>query len=243
MKKAILATLFTAAFAANSQAAELKVKINSFESGSPIPDKYAHCIAKGTDKSAEGENISPTISWDKAPEGAKSFALIVVDRDVPTNFDDANQEGKIIAESAPRQNFYHWILLNIPVNITSIPEGAGKDKAYGDQIVNDFFKFSGLKKTDQNMKKFLGYDGPCPPWNDERIHNYHFKVYALKEVFNLGDDYAGNYAGDDIVHKIAPYIISEGEVIGTYTLNPTLRPITPKVEVTKPAETKPAAKK
>src|SRR3546814_13406313 len=27
--------------------------------------------------------------------------------------------------------------------------------------------------------RYLGYDGPCPPWNDERVHRYHFEVIAM----------------------------------------------------------------
>jgi phosphatidylethanolamine-binding protein (PEBP) family uncharacterized protein len=27
--------------------------------------------------------------------------------------------------------------------------------------------------------QYFGYDGPCPPWNDERMHHYIFTIYAL----------------------------------------------------------------
>jgi phosphatidylethanolamine-binding protein (PEBP) family uncharacterized protein len=27
--------------------------------------------------------------------------------------------------------------------------------------------------------EYYGYDGPCPPWNDERVHTYVFTLYAL----------------------------------------------------------------
>ena len=26
---------------------------------------------------------------------------------------------------------------------------------------------------------YYGYDGPCPPWNDELVHRYVFTLYAL----------------------------------------------------------------
>jgi phosphatidylethanolamine-binding protein (PEBP) family uncharacterized protein len=26
---------------------------------------------------------------------------------------------------------------------------------------------------------YYGYDGPCPPWNDLRLHHYIFRLYAL----------------------------------------------------------------
>ena len=114
MKKLILTIALIASMSLNAQAAELKVQIDGIESDSPIPEKFAHCVARPDNKSADGENISPAISWSKAPEGTKSFALIVVDRDVPLNFDNASKEGKTIEQYAPRQNFYHWILMNMP---------------------------------------------------------------------------------------------------------------------------------
>ncbi len=228
MKIIILATILTFAITAAAQAGELKVTVSGIENGKAISEKFAHCVVKGDNKSADGENISPAISWDKGPEGTKSYAVIVVDRDVPLKVEDAYKEGVVIAENAPRQNFYHWMLVNVPVNITTIPEGQGRDKNFGDQLVNDYLKFSGAKKTDQNIKKYSGYDGPCPPWNDLRMHNYHFKVYALSETFNTGDE----YNGDEIMHKIAPYVLATGEVVGTYTLNSTLNPaLAPKKEV------------
>ena len=26
--------------------------------------------------------------------------------------------------------------------------------------------------------QYFGYDGPCPPWNDELLHHYHFELLA-----------------------------------------------------------------
>src|SRR5688572_27917647 len=149
MKRFIL-TILLAATAINAEAAELKVTVSDVEPSEAIPAKYASCIPQGTDKAAEGENISPAISWEPGPEGTKSYAVIVVDRDALLKTDDRNKEGKKIIEYAPRKNFYHWMLVNIPPNIYSIPEGAGRDKNYGDILVNDFMKLSGMKNNSQN---------------------------------------------------------------------------------------------
>jgi phosphatidylethanolamine-binding protein (PEBP) family uncharacterized protein len=51
----------------------IKITSASFAEGQPIPSKYT----------CDGENISPPLSWDKAPEAAKSFALICDDPDAP----------------------------------------------------------------------------------------------------------------------------------------------------------------
>lgn len=220
MRKIILGALLFSSLSISANARELQVTVRGFESGDAIPEKFARCVARSDNKSADGDNISPEISWNPGPEGTQSYAIIVVDRDALQKIDDRNVEGKKIVDYVPRQNFYHWMLVNIPANIYSIPEKDGRNKNYGDQLVNDFLKLTNTKPTAQNKLKFTGYDGPCPPWNDERVHNYHFKVYALSTRFNIGEE----NQGDDIVRKIAPYVLATGEVVGTYTLNPDYLP-------------------
>jgi len=44
----------------------------------------------------QGGNIIPNLTWKNAPEQTKSFAFCVEDPD------------------APKGNFYHWLLVNIP---------------------------------------------------------------------------------------------------------------------------------
>ena len=232
MKKLFIISLILLSIAAvNSHATELKVTVQGIDNGQLIPAKYAFCEASATSKSTEGQDISPAISWEKGPEGTKSYVLVVVDRDVPLDKTNINKVGEKIPEDAPRQNFYHWLLVNIPPDITAIDEGRGKDKNYGNQLINDYLKFMGLKQDPQTTREYSGYDGPCPPWNDERMHNYHFKVYALSQTFHIGEDTL--FDGDDIMHKIAPYILAQGEVIGTYTLNPALAPKAPAATETK----------
>ena len=38
---------------------------------------------------------------------------------------------------------------------------------------------------EQMAGDYGGYDGPCPPWNDELLHHYRFTLYAL-DVPSLG---------------------------------------------------------
>ena len=55
--------------------------------------------------------------------------------------------------------------------------------------------FSGWFAHDKDMSgTWFGYDGPCPPWNDELAHHYEFTVRALDVptlgltgAFTLGD--------------------------------------------------------
>ena len=64
-----------------------------------------------------------------------------------------------------------------------------------------------------------GYDGPCPPWNDERMHHYHFIVYALN-VPTLG--LTGAVDGKKAQAAMEGHILAQGEVVGTYTNNARL---------------------
>ena len=58
-----------------------------------------------------GANISPALSWSGAPKGAKSFALSVYDPDAPTG-----------------NGFWHWVVFNIPPDVTRLLKGAGDPK-------------------------------------------------------------------------------------------------------------------
>lgn len=195
----------------------LSVQVKGFASGAPIPDLFAYCAPSGTGRTKNGGNLNPEISWADAPAATKSFAIIVIDRDVPAKIEDAGKEGITIPADAPRQDFYHWVLVDIPPALSKIGQGEdsrnwlaeGKQPgrtAYGVTGQNDYAKF---------MKgSFGGYDGPCPPWNDERLHQYHFTVYAL-DVPTLG--LSGAFRGKDAEAMIAGHALAKGEVVGTYT--------------------------
>ncbi len=197
----------------------LDVKVQNVTDGKRIPVEHAFC-AKGN---KDGGNVSPAISWSKGPEGTQSYAILMVDEDVPAKFDDANQKGKTLSKDLPRRDFYHWVLVDIPPSVTSLGRGAESDKVvktgkapqkreYGLQGVNDFGSF---------MKgNFGGYDGPCPPWNDALVHHYHFMVYAL-DVPSL--NLSGNFTGEDVKAAAEGHILAKGEVIGTYSLNPDVK--------------------
>ena len=58
------------------------------------------------------------------PDDAESLAVVVVDPDVPSVPDDVNQEGRTIARDLPRVDFYHWVLVDIPVGMDVLSEGA-----------------------------------------------------------------------------------------------------------------------
>lgn len=195
----------------------LQVDVGGISNGEAINPQFAFCKPDGKGKTTDGGNINPQVRWTQGPAGTKSYALIVVDPDVPATFDDANKDGKTLPADMPRQDFYHWVLLDIPTTINSIkqgqdsyshkPEGKAPGKTtYGINAKNDYGSFM---KGD-----FGGYDGPCPPWNDERIHHYHFKIFAL-DVETLGLD--EKTTGKEAMAKIKDHTLDSGESIGTYS--------------------------
>ena len=65
--------------------------------------------------------------------------------------------------------------------------------------------------------EFYGYDGPCPPWNDERVHHYVFTLYAL-DMPRL--PLTGRFTGLEARMAIYGHILDEACIFGTYALNP-----------------------
>lgn len=198
----------------------IDLKVSGIEDGKPIPRKFAYCKPDGNGKTINAANISPAIHWLNAPESAKSFVLLVVDPDVPADFTDANKDDKEIRANTPRQDFYHWVLADIPPNLLALYEAADSNaitpggkpvgkRPYGINGKNDYAKvFAG---------SYGGYDGPCPPWNDLRMHHYHFTLYAL-DIPSLR--LPNPITGAQVKSAMEGHIIGKGEVVGTYTNNP-----------------------
>lgn len=206
----------------------MKLISNSIQHGEKIPEQYVFCIPDKESKVIFGKNLSPHLKWSNFPSATKSFVILCVDTDVPSVADDVNKEGRTISYKLPRVDFYHWILIDIPVNITEIPEGADSDSVvpkgkkeqktpYGIRGINDYTSF--MANTDL-AGDYFGYDGPCPPWNDEMIHHYYFKVYAL-DVESL--QLSGRFFGNDVLTAIKGHILDFSEIMGIYSLNPLIK--------------------
>ncbi len=205
-----------------------KIKVDGWDAGEMIPTKFAFGKSDTQNHIALSDNINPAISWKNPPQGTKSFVIICHDPDVPSSGEDVNQEGKTVPADLPRVDFYHWVLVDIPVALNSISEGAasssvlprGKkagEKAYGVAGINsytDWFAGDAAMAGD-----YADYDGPCPPWNDSIMHHYHFTVYALsKESTQL----SGVFNGLDALKAIEGSVLASDSQIGLYTLNPDL---------------------
>ena len=208
----------------------MKLTSNNLQHDAAIPASYAFGRPDPETHIALSDNRSPHLGWSDAPEGTRSFALLCIDPDVPTVADDVNQEGRVVPADLPRADFVHWVLVDMPASCSELGEsecGAGivargKEDPNGPagsrQGVNDYTSwFAG----DPDMAgTYKGYDGPCPPWNDERLHHYTFTVYAL-DVERLPVD--GDFTASDVKDAMGGHILAEASLTGTYTNNPLLQ--------------------
>jgi Raf kinase inhibitor-like YbhB/YbcL family protein len=149
----------------------MQLTSSAFADGDKIPKQYT----------GDGKDASPPLKWSGAPSGTKSLALICDDPD------------------APRGTWVHWVLYNLPPEITELPEGMLDPKAVlgsALQGTNDF------RKT--------GYGGPAPP--PGKPHRYFFKIYALDTVLDL----KAGASKKELESVMRGHILGQGQLMGTY---------------------------
>lgn len=206
------------------------IESDSVAHGEPIAERYA--VATPTDDGqAEmgGGNRSPHVRWSGEPEGTRSFALSVIDPDVPADASRMAVEGVVIEEADPRVEFAHWLVADVPADVHEIEEGADADgfvargRAPADTAggVGGQNGYTGLfEGHDELDGSYHGWDGPFPPWNDEKVHRYRFTVHAL-DVPSLG--LSPGFTLEDFRTALDDHVLDTAELIATYTLNPKLR--------------------
>lgn len=139
----------------------------------PIPRAYT----------CEGEDISPPLEWSDVPPGTQSFALLVQDPDAPD-------------PAAPRRIWVHWIVVDLPPDLRSLPAGAADHLPAGARHgKNDWGK--------------TAWGGPCPPIGR---HRYFFALYALDT--RLSGLRAPTRA--ELEAAVAGHILARAELVGTY---------------------------
>lgn len=208
---------------------DFTLHVDGWAHGEAIPPRYAFGTLDENDSFALSDNRSPAVRWTNPPEGTRSFALVLHDPDVPSVGDDVNQEGRTVPADLPRVDFYHWLVADIPADTRALDEGAASDGVtaggkpvgeveYGRTGSNNYTQwFAG----DPAMEgTYGGYDGPCPPWNDSIVHHYVFTLYAL-DVERCPVD--GVFGGGHVRDAIAPHILAQASVTGTYSLNPDIK--------------------
>jgi Raf kinase inhibitor-like YbhB/YbcL family protein len=148
--KRLLTVLAILSLPVAALASDFKVEVPAFADGTLEPAQFASAMG------CTGGNVSPIVRWSGAPEGTKSFVVTLYDKDAPTG-----------------SGFWHWVVVDIPADTSSLREGAGNDASAlpdGAHMTN----------TDMSAPGFLG---ACPPPGE--THEYRITVKALN-VAKLG---------------------------------------------------------
>lgn len=150
---------------------EITVLSSAFTMGAAIPPRY----------SCEGQDISPPLEWQGIPANTESIAVLCDDPDAPVG------------------DWVHWVLFNLPPDITGLPEAVPAHRHLDNgavQGLNDF------RRT--------GYGGPCPP---SGTHRYVFKVFALDTMLTLGPETTKQM----LLEAMKGHILGQGALTGNFT--------------------------
>jgi len=152
----------------------LTIRSPDFENGGEIPQLHT----------CEGKDVSPALEFAGAPQGAKSLTLVVHDPDAPD-------------PAAPRMDYVHWVLYNLPPDCKGLPRGVAETALPGRALpgLNDW--------------KRIGYGGPCPPIGR---HRYFFVLTALDMVL----DDLKKPTRQQLERAFAGHLLGKAELMGTY---------------------------
>jgi len=203
----------------------MRLVCRSFADGARIPPRFAAAVP-GPAGPVPGPNSSPSLEWSDAPARTRSYALLCRDLDAPATFADANRRDRVVCWNAARSDFFHWVLVDIPLSVRHLPEGIESDgfvpkgkplgkTAHGRRGANGCgTRFAGDPAL---AGEYGGWDGPWPPFNDERVHRYLLTLYAL-DVSAL--ELPERFDASATLAAMEGHVLDRASWAGTYTLNP-----------------------
>jgi len=156
---------------------------NDFKDGDYLANP--HILSADFGFGCDGGNQSPHLAWSDAPASTKSFVVTCFDPDAPTG-----------------SGFWHWLVVNIPADVTELARDAGNPKAP---------KLPpGALQTRTDLGK-PGYGGPCPP--PGHPHRYVFTVFAVGvDRLQVTADTSAASIGFDLFFKA----LAKTEIIGLF---------------------------
>ncbi|MFL6708684.1 MAG: YbhB/YbcL family Raf kinase inhibitor-like protein [Massilia sp.] len=208
---------------------------DSFTEGGVLPAGCAFARFDADRHFRLSDNRNPHLAWEDVPAAAHSLVLLCRDVDAPASGDLVNKEGRTVPLSLPRAEFFHWTLVDIPVELHALEEGQfsqmvsphGKPgppvpfmvkNGTEHQLRQGINDYTGWLAGDPDMAgEYYGYDGPFPPWNDERPHAYVFTLYAL-DTPTLPLE--GRFTGQEAQQALRGHILDEAQIFCVYSLNP-----------------------
>ncbi|WP_199565422.1 YbhB/YbcL family Raf kinase inhibitor-like protein [Spongiactinospora rosea] len=137
---------------ANSGAnrAAFTITSSAFAQGGTIPIVHECTSARPPDSRKKNESVP--LAWSDAPAGAQSYAIIM--RDLSNN------------------NLLHWIIYDIPVSTTSLPQNVA-------HLYQPPVPAGSRQIYYRGSASLWGYQGPCSP---SSINTYEFRVHALNRA-------------------------------------------------------------
>lgn len=157
-------------FVGTAQAADFALTSKTFQQGAPIAaENYWNSFG------CSGSNVMPDLEWSNPPEGTKSFAVTLYDKDAPTG-----------------SGFWHWVVYNIPVTTSGLPGG-----------INGGAVPAGAIEGNTDLGK-PGYIGPCPPVgrkHDYMYTVYALKVEKLPVERSFGPALVGFFMWQNTLAK------------------------------------------
>jgi Raf kinase inhibitor-like YbhB/YbcL family protein len=158
---------------------KFKLTSSAFKSGAAIPRKH----------SGEGDDVSPSLAWEGAPDGTKEYELICDDPDAPSP-----------------EPWVHWVIYGIPADARALPEGV---KSNVPELKEPFAARQGRNSWPSGTT--VGYRGPSPP-PGHGTHHYHFRLYALDTHLDLSP----SATKQQVLDAMKGHVLAEAELVGTY---------------------------
>ncbi len=198
----------------------MKLHSDSFESGKPMPSEFALGGLDGF-----GGNRNPQLAWSDVPVTTRSFALLCIDPDAPSDASLAGKQAHIPADHV-RADFVHWAMADIAAEVCEIAASSTSDGVHkhgkprpdgppgarqGLNSYTDWFADDPAMAGD-----WRGYDGPYPPPNDLRTHRYFFRLFAL-DVPTL--PLPERFTAADVLRAIQGHVLAEALTYATYSLH------------------------
>ncbi|MET4897354.1 YbhB/YbcL family Raf kinase inhibitor-like protein [Sphingomonadaceae bacterium jetA1] len=136
---------------------------------------------------ADGEGVSPPLTWGDPPEGTHMLALLVEDADAPA-----------------LQPLVHAIVWNLPPRAGDLGEGA---------IVADGALGPEGGAVGRNSYLAGGWLPPDPP-RGHGAHHYVFQLFALGAVVDVAGEVPGRGA---LLEAMAGHVLAAGVLTGIYS--------------------------
>jgi len=153
----------------------MRLTSSAYADGASMPARFATVNVEG------GTGASVPISWGDAPAGTRSFALAIIDTHPVAH------------------GWVHWLVTDIPAEVTGLDEGASNTAAMPPAAVEQ-----------ANTAGRVGYGGPQPPVGSG-LHDYVATIYAL-DTPGLG---VGTHATwEEVRGAMGPHVLDSASVTG-----------------------------